>query len=1211
MEERLDKIRKQANSKLENIKSYGQTLLAIEELTTLQSVPDSPEVTGSLLYILDEVLSEVPVSVLRSKFSTVIPILESFYEKYSNEQPIVRSIIGCYQSFLVVQDSNNWSMPTTKKCYQLLLILSANASPKARKRAQDAIRAILSNPPPPSVIHPAAHITAEFILKVLHEATKTNQHAAQQILALLQTIVQYWPPNHFTTLCQTLLQLPKFNNIFLTKAAFDVFEALFDVEEMDIDEEKLSSLLLAICELKPAAHDERLLPTWLLMISKSYPSYAKINPSACAAELHNVYQFIFNDFQQESKNYTQMANCLCTLINYCLTDELIYQAANGQVNSVSQIVKTTESGLSLHYQSAWKQIMVVQEALFRKLHRASSPLMNDCLTLLGEIRLSPGESYKEQLDKTLGAAIATMGPEQFLAILPLNLESANNTNNVGRAFLLPLLKTYTTNTNLSYFVKELMPLGDRLATKMETAANQELALQAKVYETLLHQIWSLTPGFCDLPLDLITAFDNTVAERFSALLYSQPELRPTISQSLQYLVEKNQQLTQSHAEDAHLIKVYGISKEQAAQNLNHMSQFAVNYLAVFFNVYSQIAATNRGFMADVIKAFLTVTSPKDINETFKKVLGLLSQALESPEDHSSSANDPSLPPPMSQTMLDLSIIMIPFLDVESAKLLYNGTLTQLLDKEDAPILQKKGYKILNHLMASPHGLQVVQAQLDELQAKLLDSTITCTVSAKKDRVKTLMLVVRLLNASDLHFIPAILSEIVIALKDASEKCRVFAFTALVDMGNKMKEGGVVKTSRLQGMDSNIPDAEANLKEFFTMVTAGLAGTTAQMISATITALSRIFFEFKDDLPGELASELMQTINVFVASNNREIVKGALGYIKVCIVVLDESILGPQLDVIVSHILKCSHQHRAFKLKIRHVFERLIRRFGYETISQMVPEEDRKLISNIQKRRLRAKRQKNAKDSDDEDNNEEEHTNRMSAKKVTGYHDAYEEVVYGSESELEGSDDEDHNITQQQGTKSNKKKSAKQLPNTYIRESEDQLLDLLDRSALRHITTSKPNQRKEKLSLSKSSMFNENEDGQLIINDDDNNKHSKKNNNDDSDKEEAEEDYYMEVVRSAEGFVRDRRNRIKFKKGGKGDDNDDMDMDDNDGTLTKSAKKTGPKYERVGKEFRSKRAGGDVKRKGQADPFAYVPLGKVIKKKGKQTSRVTFTGRLKK
>lgn len=44
-------------------------------------------------------------------------------------------------------------------------------------------------------------------------------------------------------MCQTLLQLPKFNNIFLTKAAFDVFEALFDAQETDMDADKFAGLL--------------------------------------------------------------------------------------------------------------------------------------------------------------------------------------------------------------------------------------------------------------------------------------------------------------------------------------------------------------------------------------------------------------------------------------------------------------------------------------------------------------------------------------------------------------------------------------------------------------------------------------------------------------------------------------------------------------------------------------------------------------------------------------------------------------------------------------------------------------------------------------------------------------------------------------------------------------------------------------------------------
>lgn len=96
---------------------------------------------------------------------------------------------------MAAQDGPNWSTPLVKKAYQQILILSANASPKARKRAQDAVRIILSRPPPPTAIHPAADMTADFILRVLHEATKSDQHAAQQMLALLQTIVPYWPPH--------------------------------------------------------------------------------------------------------------------------------------------------------------------------------------------------------------------------------------------------------------------------------------------------------------------------------------------------------------------------------------------------------------------------------------------------------------------------------------------------------------------------------------------------------------------------------------------------------------------------------------------------------------------------------------------------------------------------------------------------------------------------------------------------------------------------------------------------------------------------------------------------------------------------------------------------------------------------------------------------------------------------------------------------------
>lgn len=65
------------------------------------------------------------------------------------------------------------------------------------------------------------------------------------------------------------------------------------------------------------------------------------------------------------------------------------------------------------------------------------------------------------------------------------------------------------------------------------------------------------------------------------------------------------------------------------------------------------------------------------------------------------------------------------------------------------------------------------------------------------------------------------------------------------MGKRMNAGGVVKRGLLDGMDENgAEDIPANIEEFMTMVAGGLAGATPHMISATVTAISRLIFEFK-------------------------------------------------------------------------------------------------------------------------------------------------------------------------------------------------------------------------------------------------------------------------------------------------------------------------------------------------------------------------------
>lgn len=64
------------------------------------------------------------------------------------------------------------------------------------------------------------------------------------------------------------------------------------------------------------------------------------------------------------------------------------------------------------------------------------------------------------------------------------------------------------------------------------------------------------------------------------------------------------------------------------------------------------------------------------------------------------------------------------------------------------------------------------------------------------------------------------------------------------MGKKMAEGGIIQRNKVKGMEDEMEEeATASMEEFVTMVSAGLAGSSPHMISATITSLSRLIFEF--------------------------------------------------------------------------------------------------------------------------------------------------------------------------------------------------------------------------------------------------------------------------------------------------------------------------------------------------------------------------------
>ncbi|KAK3817548.1 MAG: hypothetical protein J3Q66DRAFT_369385 [Benniella sp.] len=269
-----------------------------------------------------------------------------------------------------------------------------------------------------------------------------------------------------------------------------------------------------------------------------------------------------------------------------------------------------------------------------------------------------------------------------------------------------------------------------------------------------------------------------------------------------------------------------------------------------------------------------------------------------------------------------------------------------------------------------------------------------------------------------------------------------------------KAGGIISSERVDDMEGAPSETQATISEYFTMVTAGLAGTTPHMVSAAITSLSRLLFEFSKNLDPAMAPEI-STMHLFVNSSYREIVKSALGFIKVTTISLDVEIVRLHLQEIVRGIIRWSHEHKGhFKVKVRHILERLVRRFGYDNIDVFVPEADKKLS----KHRERAKRKKaNASEMemDGEADEEGEETTKKSNKPQTTFGSAYEDALYGSESDLSDDDDDQEEDDTTGKTTQKKSNEKKQGADAWIKEDDDTPLDFLDRTVVSRVTASHP------------------------------------------------------------------------------------------------------------------------------------------------------------
>lgn len=612
--------------------AYFAALLALLS----QSVSSSngivnKELATSVVYLLDLVTPHVQAPLLRSKFSQILTSLAPVLTNNDIEAPLIRSSIGCLESLLLAQDNPAWALPQSqigpRRAIAGLLVLASDHRPKVRRRAQDALTHVLKNAPPsPSVDHPAADMCAETALRSVNELaaasgkkkSKGYRHEEHQpglmhALQLVKTIASAsggWPSKKIEPLCEVLMNISRSKNEYLIMAAFEIFEVIFAGMADEVSSVKLPRLMEAIAALRPSQNDSQLLPPWIAAMSRGYDVSAQVNPEDTFQKLPELFDIMSGFLASSSHNIrTSASEGLISFLINCVPDSVILEPSIYDEKVFEKIAKLANTLLSVKYQSAWMEVFTILSAFFSAFKWRSAGLLDEVVRSVGELRGNDSFNGKREADAVLGKAVEAMGPENVLQLLPLNLANPK-AGHPGRAWLLPVLRDHVQTTNLAHFRSEFVSLSETMFQRVIDNGSSEKTMEIKIFETLVQQIWALLPGYCNLPLDLTTSFDQTFAEMLANLLYKQTELRVDICRALQTLVESNKAILSSEAPENDLLLQHHTTKADAQKSIDHLSTFAGNLLAVLFNVYSQTLPQYRGYILQCINAYLSITPEK-------------------------------------------------------------------------------------------------------------------------------------------------------------------------------------------------------------------------------------------------------------------------------------------------------------------------------------------------------------------------------------------------------------------------------------------------------------------------------------------------------------------------------------------------------------------------------------------------------------------------
>merc|ERR1712106_855930 len=678
-------------------------------------------------------------------------------------------------------------------------------------------------------------------------------------------------------------------------------------------------------------------------------------------------------------------------------------------------------------------------------------------------------------------------------------------------------------------------------TRSQMSAQDGDKIGQKTFEVITYQIWSLLPGFCNCPTDLATSF-KSVARILGVQLGSRKEIRLDILTSVRHLIARN------------------LENEE---NKTELAKYSKNFLPILFNLYTTVPAGaeeagQRLASLETIKMYFMISDTEMVNTMFDRALEKYrTETLQFTKD----------------AVMDLLRTMLPYIEESRITVLYKETLSKVNSKDHKE--QKKAYRVLEEMCKcpSPASKQFIITTLPSLQIQLLSSLSSASPSSQAPRLRCLISLISSLQEAHVDFALSVIPEAVLSIRAVNGKARAAAFSLLIVVGEALQRW------------TPPPDSQDTVvRRYMAALLAGLAGNPG-LIHCTVLAVSRIYFQFRDLFPEDLTDQILNNILMLMSSASREVVGAALSFVKVFVTSTPIMNSTKYVTTVVKSLVEMPEDcKRHFRVKTKYLMERLVRKFGWDYVSSLVPKSDLKMhkrLKNMRKELARMARRV----SEDSGADEEDFGTAKSR------HKSMDEILADS------SDEDDEMLEDEAVNNKGKDKKKKKTPQTWIQEGAEGIVDLLAPTAAQAVSSTNPKTPKSVAETAKksSSGFKINSDGKLIINDDDSEEESKKRPSTGLD-DDSEEETFESLVSSKKRKIGSEAGSMKSGKSA---------MSGISGKSAFSKYTTGGSgihrdlKADPGAEYRNKKGRGDVKKAGKADPYAYIPMTHKALNKRKQ------------